>query len=164
MQTNLRGVYLIKSNDHYKIGITDNGIEKRISQLQTGNPNTIKAIAFKKVNDRNILEALERALHKKFAHCRVSGEWFILDDTDLHTLLRIYNNSNECTSGLDIQTLTGIYTEPTVKPPERLPLIAKSIMTSKGVLIIMIPDYGDDTISIHKASKLIKKVRANLVL
>lgn len=66
--------------DHIKIGVAED-IKKRISQLQTGNPNEIRVLLMigcpngqTGYRERDL--AIERELHHRFARYRVSGEWF----------------------------------------------------------------------------------------
>jgi hypothetical protein len=69
-------LYLIQSGTgSFKIGRSDNP-KKRLSQLQTGNPEPLKLIL--------ILEnkgGLELSLHRKLAHGKTKGgeEWFSYD-------------------------------------------------------------------------------------
>jgi len=69
-------IYFIKSESgHVKIGHTDNDIEYRASQLQTGNPfklSILKTIDFPK--------SQETFIHQKFDSARCEGEWFLLND------------------------------------------------------------------------------------
>lgn len=71
-------VYLMKSNNLYKIGLTGNW-EKRLKRLKTGNPNIEKVIA-KRVED---CKEAESKLHKRYKSKRESGEWFSLTDQDI---------------------------------------------------------------------------------
>ena len=70
-------LYIISDGTYKKIGITKNP-EKRIIELQTGNPNKLKFI--------RIVPALrkdEKYFHKKYKHKKVNGEWFDLNDQDI---------------------------------------------------------------------------------
>ena len=85
-------VYLLlqyDSDNHetYKIGITKRDINKRISELQTGNPNKITLI--KSYESDNYLK-IESWLHKKFKPKNEKGEWFNLSDDD------VFSFENEC--------------------------------------------------------------------
>jgi predicted GIY-YIG superfamily endonuclease len=70
-------VYLIQSleNGYYKIGVSKNP-NKRIKQLQTGNPATLKLITIFKTEHSYRIESF---FHKRFSHCRREGEWFELN-------------------------------------------------------------------------------------
>jgi len=71
-------VYLITDGEYYKIGYTDLQVERRIAELQTGNPRKLSVIAV-----LNGGRQLEQQFHAMFGHGRVGGEWFKLDQTDL---------------------------------------------------------------------------------
>jgi hypothetical protein len=71
-------VYIIKFDDtsdrsFYKIGITQNDVCGRISNIQTSLPFKIKTI--KTVKSSNHKE-LEKSLHAKYSEYRVLNEWF----------------------------------------------------------------------------------------
>lgn len=72
-------VYLIQSNEFFKIGITYD-VSSRLSQLQTGNPN---ALVVKSCYEFSNAQAVEAVLHQKFASVRKHGEWFRLADKDI---------------------------------------------------------------------------------
>lgn len=76
------GIYILYSCGYYKIGITTN-IDKRISDLQTGNPFLIQLVFFKIINDAS---ALESELHKKYKNKNVLGEWFWLNNEDIQDI------------------------------------------------------------------------------
>lgn len=76
------GIYILYSCGYYKIGITTN-INKRISDLQTGNPFLIQLVFFKIVNDASDLES---ELHKKYKNKNVLGEWFWLNNEDIQDI------------------------------------------------------------------------------
>jgi|HubBroStandDraft_6_1064221.scaffolds.fasta_scaffold16491_12 hypothetical protein len=84
----LGGIYVIQAGplgeiDPIKIGISKN-IRKRLRHLQIGLASPIRLLlAFE--GDRQT----ERALHQKFAHLRVSGEWF-RPDADMRQWVRGY--------------------------------------------------------------------------
>jgi hypothetical protein len=66
----LEFVYLIESQDSYKIGHSEDPW-KRKSELQTGNPSLLKLVS--------VVEGgkdLERELHGMFSKYRIHGEWF----------------------------------------------------------------------------------------
>ena len=67
-------VYIAKSGEYYKIGISDNPPE-RIKQLNTASPERIQLVSeYKSVN----AVAAEKRLHKSLRHYRKNGEWFAL--------------------------------------------------------------------------------------
>lgn len=79
-------IYIVKGEKFYKIGLTRGSVESRLKSLQTGSPASLKLVHVIETKDP---EKLERELHRVFAHKRVQGEWFALEDTDLDTLRRI---------------------------------------------------------------------------
>lgn len=66
-------VYLLKSGEYYKIGLTTGTVKQRISSMQTGNPVKIKLVASFETED---VVGDEAYLHNKFGSYRVQGEWF----------------------------------------------------------------------------------------
>jgi hypothetical protein len=75
-------VYLIlevneHGDEHYKIGISKNEPEKRLKQLQTGNPNRIDILKFYKSEN---YKRVEKWLHSKYSSFRTlaNNEWFKL--------------------------------------------------------------------------------------
>jgi len=73
-------VYLMKSGEFYKIGMTRGSVENRLKRLQTGSPNQIKLIHTIKTDDPNDLETY---FHNLFKNKRAYGEWFRLDERDV---------------------------------------------------------------------------------
>lgn len=55
-------------------------IRRRLRQLQTGNPKELKVVGWI-VSDDDALT--ERALHAKYRHANVGGEWFMLQPADI---------------------------------------------------------------------------------
>lgn len=84
-------IYLIKSESSlgeeiYKIGLTKKDPNKRLKQLQTGNPNILKIVHIFESNFANLLES---TLHKVYEIKRVNGEWFEMDDTEINNFLSL---------------------------------------------------------------------------
>lgn len=75
-------IYLINElgSDNYKIGLTKGTIDKRKSQLQTGNSQELLVVRKYKTNHPSKLEKL---LHVFYANKRTIGEWFELSDDDV---------------------------------------------------------------------------------
>ena len=76
-----------KSNDDStlcKIGRTKSDPEKRLKQLQTGNPFTLKLICALK--DENY-GAIEKQFHTYYKEERVRGEWFMIPNVDLKIII-----------------------------------------------------------------------------
>lgn len=63
-------VYFAQSGSKVKIGWSRR-VAARLADLQIGNPDPIKLIGMVPGG-----RARESELHRRFAHCRVSGEWF----------------------------------------------------------------------------------------
>lgn len=65
-------LYILSCNDQLKIGVTNN-IQRRIKQLQTGNPIPI---ILEYIDERSNPIKAERYLHSQLSQFRVQGEWF----------------------------------------------------------------------------------------
>lgn len=79
-------VYLIKSNNYFKIGKTKN-IKQRISSLQTSSATHIELIHTIKTSNYH---KIEKELHKKFENQHIKGEWFNLSEEDIE-YIKNYN-------------------------------------------------------------------------
>lgn len=76
-------VYVVHGGDGlYKIGWTEQPIERRMAALQTGCPRPLELVMVLSTPFRET----ERFLHKHFAAQREQGEWFRLTDDDLERL------------------------------------------------------------------------------
>lgn len=84
-------VYLMTNGKRYKIGRTRN-VESRRRQIWMQAGIEIEVMACKQVDDHR---SFEIALHRRFAHKRVTGEWFNLSDTDVQEVLRELETPNE---------------------------------------------------------------------
>lgn len=64
---------------HHKIGVTRRNVNKRISELQTGNSNVISCL--NQFESEHYLK-IEKMLHVKYKTQRTStaNEWFVLTD------------------------------------------------------------------------------------
>jgi hypothetical protein len=78
-------------NGPVKIGITAN-IDRRIGQLQTGNPRSLKLMGFIKTESRKGDREIENALHKKYRDNNISGEWFLLYPDEVLDEIRKFPN------------------------------------------------------------------------
>ena len=79
-------IYLIQETDtdYYKIGYTSRNLERRLAELQTGNPRRLVIVgAF----EGGTFE--EQKLHNKYAHrlTPVRNEWFKLSANDVKGIL-----------------------------------------------------------------------------
>jgi predicted GIY-YIG superfamily endonuclease len=94
-------VYLLESAHCYKIGIAEN-VEKRIRQLQTGNPHKIYLIYSFLVKDRDEALRLESRFHEILRRFNKSGEWYLLKWQDAKTIKGMFyaiaNNDHACWS------------------------------------------------------------------
>jgi negative regulator of genetic competence, sporulation and motility len=70
----------------YKVGVSKNSIEKRISQLQTGNPNKIMLLNFyESENYKKVERIMHRRYHKEKTLAK--NEWFTLTNTQVFSFL-----------------------------------------------------------------------------
>lgn len=85
-------VYLLlaispEGDEYHKIGITTKSVEKRISQLQTGNPYTISVL--RQYKTRNYLK-IEKMLHRRFKSLtEQENEWRKLKDEDVFNFIKM---------------------------------------------------------------------------
>ena len=82
---NIRGIYLIKCNEYYKIGRAKN-VRDRFFGLQSSNPHELHVIDAWNVENA---EELEMSLHLNFQNKSVRGEWFLFDDEDIKKIYTI---------------------------------------------------------------------------
>ncbi|MEM7537344.1 MAG: GIY-YIG nuclease family protein [Chloroflexota bacterium] len=80
-------VYFIHENDtnHYKIGKSSKP-EKRVGQLQTGNPRGLQIPYILPTYDMSLLES---ELHEHFKERHLKGEWFALRNDDINFIKSI---------------------------------------------------------------------------
>ena len=66
----------------YKIGVSKNTIERRVAQLQTGNPNKIMLLNFYESEN---YKKVERIMHRKYHKEKTlaKNEWFTLTNTQV---------------------------------------------------------------------------------
>lgn len=81
-------IYVVRSGPYFKIGRT-NKIERRMVQLGVQMPHPIEIVWTKYVTD---MYRAEKYLHEMFAHKRLNGEWFDLDQPDLDAIAREYKD------------------------------------------------------------------------
>lgn len=101
-------VYFIEEAEsgNIKIGVAKT-IEKRIKQLQTGNPRTLTAIAFITCKSKPDAHACETFLHKKFASVRLHGEWF---NIGRYHIVKLHKRGNYCPADVMETSLTLSFT------------------------------------------------------
>lgn len=89
-------LYCPAINNEYqlvKIGQTKNNVEKRIKQLQTGNPFPIEIYA---VVSSTTYKQVEKDLHAKYKRRRCHGEWFQLTLKEVQHEVDILQRSHGC--------------------------------------------------------------------
>ena len=80
-------VYLLCDGEKFKIGMTKNKIEKRVAELQTGNPNEIWIHSY---YETQYPLKIEKMMHGRHAPSNVKNEWFDLSASE------VINFKNEC--------------------------------------------------------------------
>lgn len=75
-------VYVLSCEARYKIGAARD-VSKRVANLQTGAPAPLRIVWAAEVRD---MFATERALHTRFAHRHIAGEWYALTPDDLASI------------------------------------------------------------------------------
>lgn len=75
-------VYVMRSGKYYKIGWAVDP-EKRMKEMQVGNPKKIRIIGRFPVSTHKKARKLEAAIHQKFKHQHHRGEWYRLKEKDL---------------------------------------------------------------------------------
>lgn len=85
---NNRGfVYLLCDGEKFKIGMTKQNIQKRIKELQTGNPNEIWVHSY---YETDFPLKIEKMMHGRHASSNIKNEWFDL------SVSQVINFKNEC--------------------------------------------------------------------
>jgi hypothetical protein len=99
-------IYLIGEYEHgdlYKIGVTKHSnIEKRISELQTGNANEMY---LKTSFQSKYPYKLEKMLHRRFNSSKVMNEWFALTNEDVKNFTQICEDFESTLDALENTTL-----------------------------------------------------------
>lgn len=70
-------VYLVKSGQHHKVGLTTGDVKSRIANMQTGNPVPIEIVDFFPTSQPYEDESNIHAILKRYW---VQGEWFLIPD------------------------------------------------------------------------------------
>lgn len=83
-------IYIIKSNNLYKIGITSN-LKNRYNQYQSHSGYKSKLIFSKKINNANDTEKL--IINKYKEYC-TQGDWFDLADCNIVEIVSIISNQD----------------------------------------------------------------------
>jgi hypothetical protein len=79
-------IYLIRSGEFHKIGVSKKEVNARILSLRTGSPLEIELVKLWRSKEPI---ALEKALHTHFKEFRIRGEWFRFPEDVLKKLLSI---------------------------------------------------------------------------
>jgi hypothetical protein len=75
--TGVAFVYFILNRDSNSVKIgRAKDVDKRLKSLQTSSPVTLELLKIIQVNGMEEAKNLERSLHAKFSHLRMSREWF----------------------------------------------------------------------------------------
>ena len=79
-------VYLIRSGEYHKIGLTRRNPDTRLKELTT--PEGVTMVHYIETSDP---EGLEQFLHHTFKDKRAEREWFRLTDEDVEWVCNIKN-------------------------------------------------------------------------
>lgn len=85
-------VYLICDGEKFKIGVTKKPLEKRLKELQTGNPYELFISNYYETDTPFKLETM---LHNKYFKNKVKNEWFDMNAHDVahfHEICNHYQN------------------------------------------------------------------------
>ena len=83
-------VYLLCDGEKFKIGMTKNKIEKRVAELQTGNPNEIWVHSY---YETQYPLKIEKMMHGRHASSNVKNEWF---DLSVEQVVGFRKECNKC--------------------------------------------------------------------
>jgi len=79
-------LYVIGNNESkQKIGFSSN-VEKRLAELQTGNPDRLY-IHHTRAVPKDRVRLLERKIHRELGYRRIKGEWFNMSANDAKLML-----------------------------------------------------------------------------
>lgn len=73
-------IYLITDGEFFKIGRTKHSAQKRLKELQTGNPLELRLLCEIPVFNPSKVES---TLHRRFSYCKEHNEWFCLTQKDV---------------------------------------------------------------------------------
>ena len=83
-------VYIAMESDcgsFIKIGFTSNSdIRSRIKQLQTGNRRRLDIVGIFELQNTEMARQVEGLLHKRLERRKISGEWYMVDNTTKHVI------------------------------------------------------------------------------
>ena len=117
-------VYIIQSGSSkkspVKIGMSDDP-EKRLKQLQTGNPRILRIIISIKCNSRQHAFELEKTLHRMLERNNILNEWFFVKKKSLLETLNRFANNPELSQ---VKSFVDIFEKQTVEEVETEKVIA----------------------------------------
>lgn len=90
----MKYVYIVRAGDtHYKVGVAKN-LTKRISAIQTSNPNKIELVCARMFDNYS---DIEKSIHRKLKEKATNGgkEWFKLEPPEVINLCTELNNNEE---------------------------------------------------------------------
>ncbi len=102
-------IYFLRAGNTIKIGYAEHDVAGRVKSLQTGNPEKLQLLSVLPGTRQT-----EADLHRRFARCRVNGEWFAANE-ELLTFIDQLQEPVSMTSSLVFTNLN-----PTTTPPPRL--------------------------------------------
>lgn len=70
----------VSGTNQVKIGLSKSDYRKRVNSIQTSSPNNIELICAISVKDASFIE---KALHEKYKHCHIRGEWFDMSNDEV---------------------------------------------------------------------------------
>ena len=98
-------VYFIRAGIYTKIGVAKN-VERRLKQIQTGNPLELKLECAIKTDSNAEAYQLESDLHAAFMSKHKHGEWFFLRHSQINKFIKKYSadpsNKNPVLEGCDV--------------------------------------------------------------
>jgi transposase-like protein len=102
-------VYLIQESwkGYCKIGITKN-LVARIAAISSSCPQDIELLGYFESEHAYVHE---RKLHERFAHKHIKGEWFDLDEDDIHLILNYHNAHTTAVNTTQLNIFSSVSTE-----------------------------------------------------
>lgn len=107
-------LYIMRSGEFIKIGVTSGDIKKRVSSVQTGTPTPIYYVSYYDLKERDKAFSIEKSLHKKLSRRRTHGEWFVNvrdNSSEIKEVLIEYGINPISKKCIEIMTNKTIYDE-----------------------------------------------------
>lgn len=133
-------VYLLRAGSHYKIGITQQEVVRRIAALQTANPEPIVLVA--KIDVTGIGDSVvrwEKYFHGRFAPARRTGEWFLLSDDEVghfNFISRYYDYIYQNVGRVDITEVDSVIREITETNTRNASFVGKRVYAPRGTPVV----------------------------